>query len=109
MFHKELKKRKVWYINFNIKKYNKIDDIINIISLIDKKIIGQDNINGNEIIVKINRQNNTQYDYICKTNIVCSSDIINEFLTLKFIDVQNFVKFNNSQFGLDWEINFELF
>lgn len=97
-----------WYINFNIRGYKKIDDIIDIINLIDEKMVGEDIIYGTDIIIKIDRSNNTQYDYICITNIECGDEIMKDFLRFKFKQVQNLIKFYNSQFGFDWEINFEL-
>lgn len=97
-----------WFINFNIKKYIKIVDILDIINFIDDKMICEDKIYGTDIIVKINRANNTQYVYMCKTNIKCNDRIIKDFLSFKFKQIQNLIKFYNSQFGFDWEINFEL-
>jgi hypothetical protein len=108
MVNKELQNGNFWYINFNIKKYIKIDDIIDIINLIDDKMIGNDKIYGTNIIVKIIKSTNTEYDYICKTNLECGDEIVEDFLSFKFKQVQNLIKFNNSQFGFDWEINFEL-
>lgn len=112
MIEKESNDGEFWFINFNIKKYIKIDDIIDIINLIDDKMIGEENIYQTNIIVKINRtnNNNTQYDYICETNIKCGYEIIKDFLKFKFKQVQNLIKFNDcNRFGFDWEINFELY
>lgn len=108
MVDEEYINRNFWYINFNIKKYIKIDDIIDIINLIDEKMIGEEIIYNTSIIVKIIKSTNTEYDYICKTNIKCKNDIVEDFLKFKFKQVQNLIKFYNSEFGFDWEINFEL-
>lgn len=108
MVDKKTSNVKFWYIKFNIKKYIKIDDIIDIINLIDDKIIGEDIIYETNIIIKIIKSNNSQNDYICKTNIECTDKIVKDYLYLKFKQVQNLIKFYNSQFGFDWEINFEL-
>jgi len=108
MVEKESQDGVFWYINFNIKKYIKIDDILNIINLIDDKMIGEDKIYGTNVVVKIDRTINTQYDYICKTNVECEDKVVEDFLKYKFKQVQNLIKFYYSQFGFDWEINFEL-
>lgn len=107
MVDKEIIYRKKCYINFNIIKYKKIDDIIDIINLIDNKMIGEENINQTNVYVKIKRSKNTQYDYICKTNTNCENEIIKDFLQFKFSQVQNFIKTNNCEFGSDWEIIYE--
>lgn len=108
MIDKEPQYIDFWFIKFNIKKYLKLEHIIDIINQIDNKIIGEEKIYKTNIIVKIIKSNNTQNDYICKTNILCENIIIKDYLTFKFKQIQNLIKFYNSQFGFDWEINFEL-
>lgn len=97
-----------WYINFKIKKYVQIDDVSNIINLIDDKIMGEDQIFGTHIIINICQSPNTQYDYICTTNIYCSKNDVTNFLDYKFKQVENIIKFYNDEYGFDWHVDYEL-
>jgi hypothetical protein len=97
-----------WYINFNIKKYNSIDDITHIINLLDKKMCGEEKIYGTNINVKILRYNDSHYDYICKTNILCDEKLIMEYLYFKFKQTENQIKFYNDRYGFDWYVSYTL-
>ena len=97
-----------WYINFSIKNYISIDDILEIINLLDKKMCGGEKIYGTNIIVEITRSTNLHYDYVCKTNISCDEKIIMEYLNYKFTQSANQIKFYNDEYGFDWYVEFEL-
>jgi len=96
------------YINFNIKKYIKIDDVVNLIELIDNKMYFKKKIYGTNIIIKISRFKNLQYDYICKTNIMCDIKIISQYIKFKFEQIEKFIKFTNNKFGYNWYIDYKL-
>jgi hypothetical protein len=101
-------KRK-YYINFNIKKFNIIDNTINIIRLIDEKIIElKHQIYKTNIIIKIYKISDNDFDYECITNILCSKNIIEEYLNFIFTQIQNLIKFNYIEFGFDWYIDYKL-
>lgn len=108
MISKKLQNRRFWHVGFNIIEYIKIDDIISIITLIDNEIIGKCEIYETNIFIEIYKSNKPQYDYICKTNINCESNFIENYLSFKFIQVQNLIKNNNREFGSNWKINFKL-
>jgi len=97
-----------WYINFSIKKYISIDDILPIINLLDKKMCGEEKIYGTNVSIEITRSNNLHYDYVCKTNISCDKNFITEYLNYKFTQAQNLIKFYNDEYGFDWYVKFEL-
>ncbi len=99
---------KHWFINFNIKKYIKIDDIIDIIKIIDDEICVQENLLNENIIIKINRTNDTSYDYKCETNIPCDIKFIETYFNFKFKQIENKIKFSYDEFGDKWYIDFNL-
>lgn len=102
------KKNNFWYINFNIKNYTSVDDIIPIIDLIDKNICKHEQIYGTNIIVKISRSTDTHFDYICTTNIKCTEKKLIEYLDYKFIQIQNQIKTYQHKYGTDWYIKYTL-
>lgn len=98
--------RKNWYINFTIKKYDKIDDTLKIIGLIDKNICTEEKIYGTYIIIKIERSYKTYHDYKSETNILCDSKFIEDYLCYKFKLIVNMIKYNFVEFGDNWYIEF---
>ncbi len=100
--------KKHWFINFNIKKYIKIDDIIDMIKLIDKEICIQENLLNENITIKINRSTDTLYDYKCETNIPCDMELIKTHLNFKFKQIINKIKFSYDEFGDEWYIDFNI-
>lgn len=97
-----------WYINFSIKKYISIDDILHIINLLDKKMCKEEQIYGTNIIIEITKSTNLHYDYICKTNISCDEKIIIEYLNYEFRQSENQIKFYNDEYGFNWYVEFKL-
>lgn len=102
------KKDNIWLINFNIKKFNKIDDVLSIINLVDEKMCTEEKIYGTNIVIKIKKSDDIQIDYICETNIDCFENIIIKFLDYKFTQMQNLIKYYNDNYGLDWYIDYVL-
>ena len=102
------------YINFNIKKYAKIDDIIKIIDLIDNNMNINEKIYGLSVMgyqmschIQIYRSENTQYDYVCVIDNFCEVMII-EYIDSKFKQIQNLIKFTYDKYGSDWYIDYKL-
>lgn len=56
--------------------------------------------------IKISRYEYSQFDYKCETNINCSKSIMIEYLNNKFNQRQNFIKFYNDRFGVNWYIKY---
>ena len=102
------KKCDLWYISFNIKKYNCIDDVSHIIYLLDEKMCEEEKCYETNIIFKISQSANLYYDYMCKTNIPCNEDIIIGYLDYKFTQMVNQIKFYNHEYGFDWYIDYEI-
>lgn len=104
-----------WYINLNIKKYKNIDDVLDIIKLVDKYMIGIENISSLENVfggiefIKIYKSDNPQFDYICKTIKNYSKTIILQYIYDRFEQIEEKIKFFNESFGHDWYIDFKIF
>lgn len=97
-----------WYVNFNIKKYMQIDDVLDIINLIDDKIMGDCKIYGTPITINICKSPNTHYDYICITDKYCLKNTVSKFLDYKFKQIENIIKFYHDKYGFDWYIDYKL-
>lgn len=97
-----------WYVNFNIRNYKKFDDIVKIINLVDKKMIGKEKISNSNTIINIYKIASTKYDYKCITNILYSNNDILHYLSCKFIQIENIIKSYNVEFGNNWYIDFKL-
>ncbi len=100
--------QRIWYIDFNIKKYNKIDDILDIIRLIDENICFEEKIFNQNVLIKINRSKNTLHDYKCETNIPYDKKNIETYLNYKFKQIENKIKFSFDEFGDKWYIDYKL-
>ena len=108
--------RQILYINFNIKKYRQIDDIMDLVMLIDEKICIKEKIctrekNSNtnkDIMIKISRTKNTQYDYLCDTSILYKTNALMEYFDKKFKQIENSIKLTNQEFGYNWYIDYEI-
>jgi hypothetical protein len=98
----------IWYVNFNIKKYIKIDDVLDIIKLIDYDICSEEKLYETDIVIKINRTNYKSYDYKCETNILCDRKLIEIYLNFKFKQIENKIKFSFDEFGDEWNIDFKV-
>jgi len=103
-----IKKNNFWFVNYCIKKYIYIDDVLYLINCIDKKMCFEDKIFNTNINIKISRTNNTQVDYVCELNNYCSKEEIIKYLDYKFKQTENFIKFYNHDYGLNWYIEFTI-
>jgi hypothetical protein len=111
-----------FYISIRIIKYKSFEKIIELLNLIDEKVIWEKTIDekvigeNNKNIFNTNysiewtRTIGTEYDYRC---ILITSDPIefdmekmNNYIKAKFNLIQNDIKFNYDYFGSDWTINF---
>lgn len=100
------------YIIISIKEYNSFENVINLISLIDEKVIGKEYIYNTNYLIEWKRTNNSQYDYSCKIFLNELNkeidDLIKKYIHDKFYLVQNYIKFNYDKFGTNWTIDFDI-
>lgn len=99
---------KCWFISFGIKKFIKFDDVMDIIEQLDEKICGNDKIYLTNFVVYISKSRSPCHDYICKVSKNCDKNKIINYLTYRFIQAQNQIKFYNTEYGFDWYVDWRI-
>jgi hypothetical protein len=105
--------KKVLYININIKEYDNFEDNIELINLIDKDLILQnETIEEAGLIIKFLKSKKIIYDYECiilSPHIHPDMNIVEDFIKKKFNNSQDKIKNKHKKFGQDWSIQYVIF
>lgn len=103
-----IEKFNFWYVDFNIGKFNCMDDIVRIIDLLDSAMCGKEKIYDTDISVSISKLGNSHHDYICETDIACDKNTMDKYLSCKFVQSEKSIKLSNDEYGSEWCVNFSL-
>ena len=100
--------KKIWYINIKILDYDKFDQIIKIIQLIDDIMINQLDILPQTTYNILWSLSNNNYDYKSIIPSIYSDDIIINYINNKILSIQDIIKYKFKNFGKDWFIDVKI-